>query len=245
MNKVLTLVVCCTLFFSCKKNNAEVVPIVEEIQVNVSITHKVGSSNFNAANTYFNPNGEQYKLNRFQYYLSNFQLQKTGTTISEKENESYHLIKAEDATTTNFKFKVPKSEFNQLKFLIGVDSLRNVSGAQTGALDPLNGMFWTWNSGYIMAKLEGNSPQSAAVSNLVTYHIGGFSGVHNTLRWLSFPIPVNAIVNGQINLNIVCDINKFFNGVHVKRITDEAVMMNHGADAAKFADNYATMFSIQ
>jgi hypothetical protein len=47
-----------------------------------------------------------------------------------------------------------KSELNTslknitaIKFLLGVDSLKNVSGIQTGALDPAKGMFWTWNTG--------------------------------------------------------------------------------------------------
>jgi hypothetical protein len=47
-----------------------------------------------------------------------------------------------------------------IRFLLGVDSARNVSGIQTGALDPARGMFWTWNSGYVMAKIEGSSPSA-------------------------------------------------------------------------------------
>jgi len=60
---------------------------------------------------------------------------------------------------------------------MGVDSLRNVSGAQTGALSTANGMFWDWNSGYIMLKAEGMSPNSTS-KNFV-FHLGGFKGVNN------------------------------------------------------------------
>ena len=54
---------------------------------------------------------------------------------------------------------MPAGNYNSLSFLLGVDSMHNVSGAQTGALDPANDMFWTWNSGYVMAKMEGASPR--------------------------------------------------------------------------------------
>ncbi len=67
-------------------------------------------------------------------------------------------------------------------FLLGVDSLHNVSGAQTDALDPAKDMFWTWNTGYVMAKLEGNSPSSALVNNKYEFHVGGFSGKYNVLK---------------------------------------------------------------
>jgi hypothetical protein len=61
-----------------------------------------------------------------------------------------------------------------MEFMIGVDSARNNSGAQTGALDPTNGMFWSWSTGYIMAKFEGTSAQSPAAANALKFHIGGF-----------------------------------------------------------------------
>ena len=53
---------------------------------------------------------------------------------------------------------LPEGDYTELQFLLGVDSLHNVSGAQTDDLDPAKDMFWTWNSGYVMAKMEGNSP---------------------------------------------------------------------------------------
>ena len=43
---------------------------------------------------------------------------------------------------------------------LGVDSLRNVTGVQTGALDPAMDMYWTWNTGYVMAKLEAAAQQA-------------------------------------------------------------------------------------
>lgn len=60
---------------------------------------------------------------------------------------------------------------------MGVDSAANVSGAGTGALSLANAMYWDWNSGYIMLKAEGNSPQST--TGTFAIHPGGFSGEYN------------------------------------------------------------------
>ena len=38
---------------------------------------------------------------------------------------------------------------------LGVDSVLNYNGVHEGALDPINGMYWTWQTGYIHCKLEG------------------------------------------------------------------------------------------
>jgi len=131
--------------------------------------------------TYTNCWNETYTISKLKYYISNVQLQMANKTIN-KETNSYHLINEEDTATKSFSLSMPAGKYSSLSFLIGVDSLKNVSGAQTDALDPLNGMFWTWNNGYIMFKLEGNSPQSTVVNNKVEYHIGGFAGANNSLR---------------------------------------------------------------
>ena len=60
---------------------------------------------------------------------------------------------------------------------MGIDSLHNVSGAQAGALSLASGMFWDWNSGYIMLKAEGDSPNSP--TGKFALHLGGFSGTNN------------------------------------------------------------------
>src|ERR1700733_14455088 len=132
---------------------------------------------------YVNPFGETYSINKFKYYISNIPLQSSSTSFS--ETESYHLINQNDPASLSFSFSMPSGNYNSLSFLLGVDSLHNVSGAQTGALAPANDMFWTWNSGYVMAKMEGASPASA-LNNVFEFHIGGFSGANNVLKKIGF-----------------------------------------------------------
>lgn len=119
-------------------------------------------------------NGDSITFTQFNYYISNIELVKSNGEVW-KQPESYHLIKLGASPLVEFTIKdVPNGEYSAVRYLIGVDSVRNVSGAQEGALDPKEGMFWSWNTGYIFIKIEGTSPQSTDNSNL-TYHVGGFN----------------------------------------------------------------------
>jgi hypothetical protein len=235
------------LFFSCENDEIDDSKLGTEINIKLVFQHKNGTQNFALGTSYTNAFGEAYTVNKFNYYISNVSMGKVNTNLNDVEAESYHLIKAEDATSTSFSFKQYNNVYDAITFYIGVDSLRNVSGAQTGALDPLNGMFWTWNTGYIMAKLEGNSPVSTSPANAITHHIGGFKTVDNTLRKLTFVFPngaINTSTGGTCEINFAVDVNKWFSGVHSMKIADVSLNMGTGTNAMKYADNYASMFSL-
>jgi hypothetical protein len=149
------------LFTSCKKdpvgnqnnsnsnNNTSTTGILK-----IEFEHVFDTISF-ALNTktFVTPNNDSVSFTKFKYYISNVKLLRAdGTTYN--ENESYHLIDEETAASKTISINnVPFGSYTGISFMIGVDSTRNVSGSQTGALDPALGMFWTWNSGYIMAKL--------------------------------------------------------------------------------------------
>jgi hypothetical protein len=196
---------------------------------------------------YTNDLGEDYSVTAFKFYLSNLSIADAqGGTAYEKE--SYHLVDASDSTTLVFQAPLSRISFDHLNFMIGVDSLRNVSGAQTGALDPTNGMFWTWNSGYIMAKLEGISPSSPDPGQRFQYHIGGYAGAEATQRWVSLGFPgskaYTLAANTPLEVTITVDIDKWFRSAHELPIASIPLMMTPGIQSAMYADNYATMFSV-
>ena len=71
-------------------------------------------------------------------------------------------------------------------FACGVDSLHNVSGAKTGALDETNHMFWNWNQGYIFFKFEGEFGTFGYPREGYTIHIGGFKGKFSCIQKCTF-----------------------------------------------------------
>lgn len=198
--------------------------------------------------TYTNAAGNTYSVTTFKYYISNIKITKNDNTVW-SEPESYHLINAADPNSVLFTIpNVPFDTYKAIEFTIGVDSARNNSGAQTGALAQTNGMFWDWNTGYIFMKFEGTSPQSAAVNNAVKYHIGGFTGANSAIRVItpSFngaTANVTSAITPKIHMN--CNLSNLFTGSNSFDFSSLNTVMMPGANAKKLADNYANMFSVE
>lgn len=73
---------------------------------------------------------------------------------------------------------------NKISLLFGIDSAIQVGGVGTGALDPLRGMYWTWQTGYVQWKMEGAIRVDGLESPL-ELHLGGFDGATKSQSMLS------------------------------------------------------------
>lgn len=177
---MLALVGFSVIFVSCKKEDPEPEPTKEYGTVEIKLNHVWGMSEESfVLNTDLKQpmTGDTLNFNTFKYYISNFQLKKSDGTWW-THPESYFLVDLSDASSTTLTLdNVPAGSYTDINYVLGVDSVRNVSGAQTGALSTVNGMFWSWMTGYIMLKAEGTSPNSS--SGAFSYHLGGFSGSDN------------------------------------------------------------------
>jgi len=196
--------------------------------------------------TYTNPFGEKYIITKLRYYVSNVELQRADNFF--KEKNSYHLIDESKTESQTINLMIPEGKYTQLQFLLGVDSLHNVSGAQTDGLDPTKDMFWTWNSGYVMAKMEGNSPDSKLVNNKFEYHIGGFSGQYNVLKKVQFNFPLTTAIfkaGKTYTFVIDADINTWWQNLHDIKISEHPSITSPGINAKNLSDNYANMFHIE
>ncbi len=200
-------------------------------------------------NNYKNSSNEDYSVSNFKFYISQAEMVNTATGNRKKLNGvDYILVDFADLSSTRIVLRTVSSKYNQISFLLGVDSIRNVSGAQTGALDPAKGMFWTWNSGYIMAKLEGNSPVSSQPNRVFEYHIGGFSGLENVLRKIELRFPLRQEVNFETGksttLTITANVNSWFEGSSRLSIASTPVCTTPGPLATTIAHNYYHMFNL-
>lgn len=236
-------------FTGCKKEDVppEEDPHATTGTMRISFVPMFGDSLLELNNeAYVTANSDTITVTTYKYYISNIVL----TDVSGNPHsipDSYYLINAADVASQTISISgLPETEYTTVSFLIGVDSTRNVSGSQTGALDPVNGMFWTWNSGYIMAKLEGTSPQSSASMNSVMIHIGGFSGANSALRNVTLPLPTNANVTHHHDpvVTISSDAAEWFAAPNVVDLSVNPTTMAPGAFAAGVADNYSDMFTV-
>lgn len=215
--------------------------------VKLSFSNMVGTAPMAlTTQTYTNPAGENYTISKFKYYVTNIEVSNGSAKAVEKD--SYHLIDQSIASSQSFNMSLGLNNYTTLSFLLGVDSTRNVSGAQTGVLDPLNDMFWTWNSGYIMAKMEGNSPASAQPNNKVEYHIGGFSGPNSVLKKITLTMPAGKTLDvreGKTSeIKITADFARWWQNPNNITIATLPVCTTPGAPAKQIADNYANMFTL-
>ena len=194
--------------------------------------------------TYTTEAGDHFTVTTFNYYISNIRLQKAdGGEFAQPE--SYYLVKESDAGSRRFTIpNVPTGDYTGITFTIGVDSARNVSGAQTGALDPSNTMFWSWNTGYIFLKLEGTSPESP--SKALVFHVGGFRKPYNAVRTVSpsFNGKTVMVRTGPTpTIYLRANVLKLFTGM---RFADaSSTSHSAGAGAVRAANNYsAGMFTV-
>lgn len=86
--------------------------------------------------------------------------------------------------------------------LIGVDSATVENGVLAGDLDPINGHFWTWQSGYIHLKLEGEVTRNQSEKKSFAYHIGGATAPTNTLQTIYLPVvPINQHITIEVAID--------------------------------------------
>ncbi len=240
MKHLYILGILCWLLGACTSKNAE-----PTASLQIHFTHVVGSDALTLdTQTYTNAAGEPFQIKLFKYYISNLELTRTdGRKVSIPD--SYHLIDEATPKSKSFTLSgIPTGEYNAVRFMIGVDSTHNVSGAQSGALDPLNDMFWSWKSGYIFVKLEGTSSASTAPANRIEYHIGGFQNPNN-IRYVSPTLSQNLVIaeNQTATIQYKTDVARMFGSPDTIRFANQPAIM-FDKSSAKVANNYMQMFSV-
>lgn len=172
-------------------------------------------SEFSLNKSYTNAsNSESLSFSLFQYYVSNIILTKTdGTQYIVPKNESYFLVKHNGTENPTISLKnVPTGDYNAISFMVGVDSVANLSDPTTlpTSLDVSNGMHWSWAQGYIFLKAEG----SVNGSTNFKYHLGLNSNL-KTIRLVS--TAGNATVRSNITptIHLGAEIMNLYNGISV------------------------------
>jgi len=107
-------------------------------------------------------------------YIGHIELLDMDKQIIGRDSVSYRLIDFNTSSSLNFSINSNSSYASYVRLTLGVDSTTNAAGVHCCALDPANGMYWSWQSGYIQFKLEGKQKDGTALN----LHLGGFSNAH-------------------------------------------------------------------
>ena len=173
------------------------------------------------------PDGISVRITTFRFYA--------GFPVVSAEGQAnllpndYHLVDAAD--TASWIVSIPHS--SPPYFLLGVDSLTNVSGAFGGDLDPIKGMYWAWNSGYINLKLEGTSPASPYPSHGFELHLGGYLPPNATAQ------RVMLTGHGSDEVVVRVDILPLLEAANVRM---KCNVMSPGGASVRLSRMAATMF---
>jgi hypothetical protein len=251
LTSILALFVFSSIVVSCQKQLH--FDKVEEPDHNIVLNFKpvvqYDSVDLEFGTPYTNYFNESFTVKAFKFYIHDIELINTDSNrVYRIGNGKYYLIDFADSASAVLKLAVLPYKYNRIAFTLGVDSARNVSGAQTDALDPAKGMFWTWNTGYIMAKLEGTSPSSSAPGKAFEYHIGGFTQAESVIKKITLLFPFGENVDMQsgktTDLAITADAYDWFNSPHDIKINVTPAVMTPGTLAQQIAENYSKMFTV-
>lgn len=212
----------CSFFLSAQSNTTKTVTI-ELKPVFDSNLLLLSSENINSKQ-------QKVVIASLKFYLSDLSFFHNGKQVW-KEPHSYHLINVSDSSSLSISLNIPKNiDYNELYFLFGTDSITNVSGAMGGDLDPTNGMYWAWNSGYINFKMEGKWNDTP-----FEYHLGGYSAPNSTVQAIQLK------TKSKDHVVIQFDVSAFFNQL---LSTSPHKIMSPGKEAVELMQVLAKLFVI-
>jgi hypothetical protein len=205
---VLFLAIFSLLITSCDpKEPEEVKPAV----LTVKIDSKWGSNPFEVQQVYTDNYGNRVRVDNFQSYISMLTLMKSdGSEVLLKD---FHLQNFMDATTLTF--EVPVGTYTGVRFGVGVPATYNMHVDPAGYPNshPLSvagsqGMFWTWNTGYIFTKFEGKADTTGTegtdLLHSYSFHTGDNEGFTEYLS-TSENIEMKAGVTTAMGINFHVD----------------------------------------
>jgi hypothetical protein len=198
----------------------------QDIDCKLSFNFRYGENGIVKGNKIILDNEQWVTFTKFKLYVGNPVCFENGRVINTHQNR-YDLLDFSDSTTLLIEYSLPYST-DSLCFSIGTDSLTNVSGLYDGALDPLNGMYWAWNSGYINLKIEGSSSLVMNEDQKFEFHIGGYLPPNTTSRQLCFTKYLN-------NVTLNFDVSKVVDS-HLLQNTPSITIP--GKNASSFVDAF-------
>lgn len=179
---------------------------------------------------------DTFRLETVRFYVSNLQLLRNNKTISQCEG-LFFLADAEESSSLDLIIPVTKqSPFDEIIFDLGIDSAVNVAGVQGGVLDPVNGMYWSWQSGYIYAKIEGWSPESTARKQEFNYHLGGYLSPNEARKTIRLKLS-----EPTCSTNVDVQLLDFLKGVD---LVNKPMVMSPGETAMRLSELLSNCFSV-
>jgi hypothetical protein len=205
----------------------------------ISISFYPTFDNYNLELNTFYPINEtetdSIQFTSLKFYISDITFWENKKQVYTLEQKHFLLDLSNPNSLIISENKVEKFDFTTITFNLGIDSLTNVSGALEGDLDPSNGMYWTWQSGYINFKLEGISSNCPTRKNKFQFHLGGYQSPFYGLRKIN-------LNSTQPNSQIEIHLDQFLNSVDLVSLNQ---VMSPSVEAMALATYLASAFRMK
>ena len=244
--KAFSLIALSAILWGCRDKETET-PTPVNPKINLIFSHKVGDEEIVQGQFYSRSQGESFSFDMLKYYVSQAALVNTsGDTLY---FTGHNLMDAFNANRKKASGSIDldnaqMSTFNELIFGIGVSPEFNTSGDQAGDLDPAFGMIWTWSTGYIFMKHEGQFIDSTGATQPLLYHLG------TSRAYQRYSMPINIQLKNDKTYDIHVDFNfaEVYNSPNLITFTDNNVIQSSGSQdipwISSMVQNLQNAFSV-
>ena len=201
-------------------------------QTTISIGPKFQNEALELDHIYNTGDSLGYSISTFRCYVSHVK----GITANGHELLLSDITLFDMEDPSSFILGRTNESLRSISFLIGTDSITNVSGILEGPLDPIRGMYWTWNSGYINFKLEGKVVGKSGSEKSFEYHIGGYLSPHATARTVQFDVHPDAE-----NITIKIQLDEWLKQIDLEVLPS---VMIPGKEAMTLAEELVNVFKV-
>ena len=234
MKKLCTLALI-IFFSSCEKNDSST-------NLSIHFNHTVNSSTSLEldSTSYLNSSSQSYTVNRLWYLISDLKLHKSNGELVDIED--IHFVDVNNRETTVIDFgTIDEGIYNMISFTFGLDSSKNVDNQYVN--DSWHSdMFWPpmmGSGGYHYMKLEGTYD---TINQFYNCHTGPTMGSDYSFN-VELPIDFNTNDTEGIMLNIIMNVNNWFENPNNFVLSSNGIMMNMGAQMQLKQNGQADVFS--
>ncbi len=253
INKIILMLALMTIvisFNACKKEAEEgmlIPPPSTEQKLKFHIHNMVGANALDYTTEFTNSSGRKFNMSDCRYYISNIVLIKSDNTelpLSGKVLLVNPSIDDYELAT------VPVGGYKGFRFVLGLDSATNHSNITAySAGNPLAvqtpSMHWTWSSGYLFMKLEGNVDTTLANTGTPNVEFFYHIALDNFKRTIDFSSESFTVSSGS-DKEIVLEFNLLDALNNVDMRTEYITHSNDNVPlATKIADNWQGAFSVE
>jgi hypothetical protein len=210
------LILAC-LFVTCRDNDASGPAAPASMEASLQITYSCywNDSIFRLQQPYTDDFGTIFRIDLMKQYVSSLQLR--------KEDDSFVTLKDFDlidfTAPVSRTFTLPAGKYTGVMMGLGIPENYNTGQdpSQYANSHPLSvagsqGMFWTWNSGYIFSKFEGKCDTSGIQGNPLLIPIAIHAGTDSAYRHLIHNSEMELVAGQTKNIEIRIHLDELLRG---------------------------------